>query len=155
MNRRLALRTPEATSTNRYSSLRFLKIRCCAKVSSFVDGLPRSLADPFRDPLSGVLRLKLDRHGEMSEGSAHGARPVDEVEDQNDPFVVHAEVTLQVLDQLCPTEVDVAKGPTPLGVFRDDPAGRDPRPEHIRLQACADQELSHLHHRASTPCWVS
>ncbi len=75
--------------------------------------LARRLQGPVRDPVPDRVRLPSDRRREMAEGTAQAAHPVDEVED---PFPVDAETLLQILDQLCPAEVDVAKGPTPLAL---------------------------------------
>ena len=61
------------------------------------------------EALTHVLRLRVDGRQEGAECSAHPVQLVDQVEDYANALIVYADVMLQVMNQLCPCDVEIGE----------------------------------------------
>ena len=59
--------------------------------------------------LTHVLRLRVDGRQKGAECPAHPVQLVDQVEDYANALIVYADVMLQVMNQLCPCDVEIGE----------------------------------------------
>jgi hypothetical protein len=99
------------------------------------------------DPASHGLGLRVDGRKQIAQSSPQAVHLIEQIEDDRNTLIIHSEV-LQVVDEPRSGEVDIGEIALRAILARQQPAGRDPRLQALRIQPRLHDEFARFHRYA-------
>src|SRR5258708_26330257 len=105
---------------------------------------PNACGGCRQDLAPATFGLRADRRKEIAQHAPHSVQLIDEIEDDGNALLVHAEFP-QAADQLHSCEIDLGKWPGFAAIARQQPAGLDPRLKRCGFEMRRQEKFSPLH----------